>query len=309
MARPPPGARSTQRHDTLSGDTFTNAYELEDVDTELNALCSKGIVIQLDPDAAVLTFIPMTCKKWSCKYCAPRLADKLHRRIHYAQPNKFITLTVDPAHIGNPIDAEERIRKTWPKFVAAIRKHRPDFEYLRVLEYQKNGWPHLHLLARCHYIPHKLLANTWHSKVLNGFVSIKAVKNPDTIGQELTKYIRKSFTLNAVFHKNRKAYTTSKRFFQDPSDVQDHPPPQNIITFCTHLELSMVLSYIDGALGILGTIEINTNTLTLKVAASQRASASSLLADYLGTLPWWNKHTNRAAAAKLAAAALGRAPP
>ncbi len=271
--------------------------------------CAKGTAIIFDPLNATIKIVPLTCKSWACKSCSEYLARKLHARVRTAQPNKFITLTVAHEPDLTPAIAEEIIRTRWPRFVAAIRKHRPDFQYLRVLEYQKNGWPHLHLIARCHYIPHDILAAAWNQKVLKGFTGIKAIHNPDAIGSELTKYIRKSFLLNALSGRRRHAYTTSKAFFQDKVAGPLEPLGRDKLLFSTSAPPDELLSFILYALGIGVTFEPGPSSLTITIDEPYRSSAVPQLLKYFASLPWWQRGYNRSVLDNYTRPSPGRDPP
>ncbi len=161
-----------------------------------------------------------------------------------------------------------------------------------MLEYQKNGWPHIHLIARCHYLPYPILRHAWQGQVLKGFVSIKAIKDPAHVGRELTKYIRKSFMLNSLKGTRRHAYTVSKKFLLDQKPRPADQGPAHVLTFCTSTPPHEVLSYILYALGIRGRIDLGQSSLTFKIKDTFKVSAIPALIKYFSTMPWWKKRYN-----------------
>src|SRR5207253_9040018 len=103
----------------------------------------------------------VNCKTWGCGYCGPRRAKRYKWAIrHLAERhglNKFLTLTLDPKKIeGNPV---RYLRAVFDKFrVYLRRKHGQTVTFIAVLESQRNGNPHLHVLLD-RYFPPSWIAN------------------------------------------------------------------------------------------------------------------------------------------------------
>lgn len=76
-------------------------------------------------------------------------------------------------------------------FKAFIRKlrnsYKPDLKYLAVIEFQKRGAVHYHVLLNIPYILQNELQNLWG----NGFVYINAIEHVDNIGAYIVKYMTK----------------------------------------------------------------------------------------------------------------------
>src|SRR5579872_7300055 len=89
------------------------------------------------------------CKTWGCSYCGPRKAKRYRYTIRATAErrrlNRFLTLTLDPKKIeGDPI---RYLRDIFNKFRTYLkRKFGVSVTFIAVLEFQKNGNPHLHLL-------------------------------------------------------------------------------------------------------------------------------------------------------------------
>src|ERR1043166_761176 len=98
---------------------------------------------------SVTRFIRLDCKTWGCAYCAPKKAKRYKAAIREIaereQLNRFLTLTLDPRKIeGSPV---RYLRRVFNKFrVYLLRKHGQSIKYIAVLEFHKNGNPHLHIL-------------------------------------------------------------------------------------------------------------------------------------------------------------------
>ena len=108
----------------------------------------------------------------------------------YAQNNfnaaydKFITLTfkenITDLKIANNL---------FKKFIQRLRyKIRKDFKYLAVIEFQKRGAVHYHMLSNMDYIKKDELSKIWK----NGFIKINRIKHVDDLGAYLIAYIGKN---------------------------------------------------------------------------------------------------------------------
>jgi hypothetical protein len=74
----------------------------------------------------------------------------------------------------------------------AIRERLTDsIEYLAVFEETKKGWPHLHVLARCEYLPQAWLSERADQYIKSPIVDIRAVRNATHAAAYVAKYISK----------------------------------------------------------------------------------------------------------------------
>ncbi len=99
---------------------------------------------------------------------------------------KFITLThrenitnLDTAHRHFKIFIQ-RLRRYYKKF---------NFKYIAIIEFQKRGSIHYHILLNINYIPQEILASLWSY----GFIKIKLVNNIKNMGAYFSKYLFKDF--------------------------------------------------------------------------------------------------------------------
>jgi hypothetical protein len=90
------------------------------------------------------------CKRWRCGRCGKKRAALYRSRIGVASETyrlqRFLTLHLDPEKIqGEPVaylrGCFARLRTRW------LRRYGEAPRYICVLEFQKNGNPHLHLLV------------------------------------------------------------------------------------------------------------------------------------------------------------------
>jgi hypothetical protein len=97
-------------------------------------------------------FIRLNCKCWGCGYCGPRKLKRYRRAIQLWSArlnlNRFLTLTLDPKKLQGA-ESTKYINETFAKLRSVLhRKHKKQrLSYIRVLQYQKNGMAHFHLLV------------------------------------------------------------------------------------------------------------------------------------------------------------------
>lgn len=135
--------------------------------------------------------IVLPCKQWGCRHCGEKRAFLLGIRCELADPNKFITLTVSPKHFLDPREAYDQTRRKISDLTKLIRKEKGEFEYMRILEITKAGWPHYHMLARAPYIQQKWLSDTWAGMTGAVIVDIRKIQKKDNVFRYVAKYLCK----------------------------------------------------------------------------------------------------------------------
>lgn len=153
--------------------------------------------------------ISIPCKRWGCAHCGVVRAADLSRRIVEAAPTKFITLTVSNSLFNSPRQAYDETRRRLPKWSAMVRKTLGTFEYVRVLEVTKAGFPHYHLLARCGYIDQATISKFWAGLTGAPMVDIRAIRPGQNSVNYCCKYLRKQNYCN--FTSRRVSWT--RHFF------------------------------------------------------------------------------------------------
>src|SRR5260370_38968072 len=101
------------------------------------------------------------CKSYRCDRCRPPKLKDVRSRIGGAAAkhklNKMVTLTLDPSKLAKQgrKRTDRYIRECWRKMrVLLTRQYGKSLAFVGVLEFQKNGNAHLHILVG-EYIPHK----------------------------------------------------------------------------------------------------------------------------------------------------------
>lgn len=152
--------------------------------------------------------IAQTCKQWTCRHCGEKKASALAATAAAAKPNKLITLTINPALHESPRSAFDVTRRKCATLVQMIRRSFGTFEYLRVLELTKKGWPHYHFVARCGFIPQPWLSDRWNTLTGAPIVDVRALKKTREAYWYVMKYLGKQHYCD--FTKRR--VTISKNF-------------------------------------------------------------------------------------------------
>lgn len=117
--------------------------------------------------------------KPSCWYTREGAQKKLSQLEAQGLPSfrdwRFVTLTVDPKKFSGPQGAYEYINERFRYFMRDLREELgvSNLPFLRKLEFQKNGWPHWHLVLDYRKkITHSRLLALWR----HGFVEIQRIK-------------------------------------------------------------------------------------------------------------------------------------
>ncbi len=112
-----------------------------------------------------------------------------------------MTLTIDSKLIEDQ-DPVAYINAAFAKWrVYLKREFRISITYIRILEFQKNGNPHFHVLVD-RFIPHAWIQRTWQAVGGGRFVNIKHV-DIHRVVHYLSKYLTKELLLSAPKRSRR----------------------------------------------------------------------------------------------------------
>lgn len=153
---------------------------------------------------------PLRCKRWSCQTCGPRRRKKLICEALEGQPNRFVTLTVNPSWYNSPEERGQKLVEAWRDFVREWRrlKKGTELQYLAVVELTKLGEPHIHLVCRSSRISQADLSN-WMAKRMGApVVDVRLVKGQ----REVAKYVSKYISKRPIQLGNLKRYWRSQKY-------------------------------------------------------------------------------------------------
>jgi hypothetical protein len=80
-----------------------------------------------------------------------------------------------------------------------MKKQFPEFQYLAIVEFQKRGAVHYHLLCNLRYVQSKKIEKIWK----HGFIKIKRISNIKNIGAYVCKYLQKEMFDKRMFGKKK----------------------------------------------------------------------------------------------------------
>lgn len=153
------------------------------------------------PDSETELIVRLNCKSWDCAFCGARKAARYKRRIREVAEqeglNRFLTLTLDPRKIeGDPVCY---LRSVFAKFrVYLLRtygKGKKAIKFIAVLEFHKNGVPHLHVLLG-RFIKQQWISQCWSALGGGRIVDIRYV-DVHRISRYLAKYLTKELLMSA----------------------------------------------------------------------------------------------------------------
>jgi len=155
------------------------------------------------------------CNCWTCPNCVERRQTKLIAQAIAGKPNRFLTLTANPAYGEGPSDRLKALAKSWRLFVQTYRRRSggATLEYLATVEETKAGEPHLHILIRSKSIPHALISAWMQEHMDSPIVYIEAIKKARNAARYVAKYAS----------KKPAQFDTSKRYWQSSNYVIPDP--------------------------------------------------------------------------------------
>lgn len=156
--------------------------------------------------------VPIRCRAWECPTCGRANKRKLLRRLRYAQPTLFITLTTSERTAPTP---DEAYFKANAAFGMLIKRWRRKFEaekveYFLVWEKTKRGWPHAHVLLAAPKVSKHWLSHTWKELTGSYVVDLQTVSKVEHAASYLAKYLAK----NPQVPPGQRRYRRSGKFFR-----------------------------------------------------------------------------------------------
>lgn len=128
---------------------------------------------------------------------------------------KFFTLTFKE-NITDINIAYDELKKFKMRLKYYLKKEHQgrELKYVVVVEFQKRGAVHFHMLCNLPYIPAKKLAELWG----NGYIKINKIETVDNVGSYVVKYMGKDFKDDRL--KGRKRYNRSRNLVE-PKEITE----------------------------------------------------------------------------------------
>lgn len=141
--------------------------------------CIQPINLSFKDTGEVCT---VNCKSWACPTCAARKLLFYRRRLKKLPWQMMITLTVKDA------ESPKRTQKRWASFRTLLARRIGRFNYARILEFQKRGAPHYHVLID-RWVSTQAIRDCWEATG-GGFSHATRIKSSAVA--YATKYASKS---------------------------------------------------------------------------------------------------------------------
>jgi len=174
--------------------------------------CTWSVAGEVEQDGKRFRHIArLGCKRWGCPRCGPKKAKRLRHAIIKAatqlEMRRFLTLTLDPRHCTAE-ESEKYIKACWAKLRVYLNRFNGEsIDFIWVMERQKSGYAHLHILVD-RYLPHSWIQKSWQAVGGGKFVNIKMV-DIHRISAYLSKYLTKELLLN-YYQPGTRRYSTSR---------------------------------------------------------------------------------------------------
>lgn len=155
-------------------------------------MCQKiGSVVKQQGN--VVTVMKLTCRSWNCPECCKLRRNQLVREAKEGKPERFITLTVNPAWFNSPEERAARLVAAWRLIRRRFIERRKGnvCEFMAVFELTKLGEPHLHIIQRGSFISQRWLSAQMKELMGAPVVDIRAVKGRKAVAEYVSKYISK----------------------------------------------------------------------------------------------------------------------
>ena len=180
----------------------------------------QGCVTYFNVDDQTWHMVRTTCGTWSCQYCGRVKRARMLEKVQAARPNRFVTLTTIGDAKKTPREVYDWSRRQISELSKSYRRDGIEFEYLRVLEVTKKGFPQYHLLVRSPYLDKRELSHRWCHFTEAFIVDIRALSPDEKGARYVMKYLGKQ---DSVPFTNRRVSWT-RNFF--PKEETEPKPKQ-----------------------------------------------------------------------------------
>ena len=133
---------------------------------------------------------PLPCKRWECHTCGQKKLRATIARIHKGMrlgDCRFLTITSPGGE--DAATSYDELPKRWKRLHERIARRFGRIEYVTVVEAQKRGHAHLHVVYRGPFIPQRWLSRAAKA---SGFGPIADIRRPPrAIARYVAKYLTK----------------------------------------------------------------------------------------------------------------------
>jgi hypothetical protein len=154
--------------------------------------CGEGVIAT--SGARVSRAITQRCRAWTCDECLPRRRNQLIALGCAGDPTRFLTFTVIHRPGESPLIGAKLLTASFRTFLKLLKRKYPTqrLEYLAVMEAHKDGWPHLHVLARGPWIDVEWMREQWKRLTGAHRIGLEKPKTKRGVAAYIGKYIGKA---------------------------------------------------------------------------------------------------------------------
>lgn len=172
--------------------------------------------------------IPFRCKSWRCLACGPRKARRLRHQIgvwaEEKQLTRLMTLTLDPQQVQG--DAYAHLSDVWRKFRVYLQRQYGRVSFIWVMELQKSGNPHLHVLVN-RFIHQAWASRTWDAIGGGRIVDVRYV-DIQRVKAYLAKYLTKPWEQMAIPARKRRCSASQDICLSRSPDEESEGATQSV---------------------------------------------------------------------------------
>lgn len=176
-----------------------------------------------------VTFHLLRCNSWRCPRCAPEKAKQVMRLLREIiilnEMRFFLTLTLDPSLIPEKFKkhTHKYIMKIFNTFLTNIRRIQKDLKYVWVIEFQKNGNAHLHIVLNTR-LDINLVREIW-TRIGGGVqIHVDYIKDLSSVAYYISKYIGKGLEKLQFLRHFEKRYGISRSCIRPKKTSQPFYP-------------------------------------------------------------------------------------
>ncbi len=222
-------SETTERVSTR-GTTKTNLDIItanSNTDRLFDGQCEGAKFMLVGPSNAEGLFphVKVLCNRYGCPVCGPKKRAKFffafRKAIEEHGLSVFVTLTLDPSKCSAG-DSARYIKDVWNKHRTLQKRHLKNApSFICVLEFQKSGYAHLHLMVSS-YVDPNWLCDSWQRVGGGRIVDVRS--GDDSVGSYVSKYLSKGFDEKRYGRFRRVSTSRDIRLFiKKASEFEFHP--------------------------------------------------------------------------------------
>jgi hypothetical protein len=168
--------------------------------------CGPGTIVGYDGERKLGR--RTNCGAPDCPNCGKRARAIYRAKIRAGRPNRFINPTI--IHLPDRTREQELklLATAFHKFVVWWKRDHPnwEFEYFEVRECKGERHVHLHIAARCGFIPHNVFRDFMERETGSYIQDIRAIKSVRQLEVYLTNYVTKDMRRIGAMHRYSKSH-------------------------------------------------------------------------------------------------------